>query len=99
MIAFNGKVKGGAVRPFIIGLGLLLAGCQATGFFYEKSSGLRVDANPSLLARFQEEKLQCDAESAKDALASRERDLYQHNRLIQLIYEACMARQGYIVKR
>jgi hypothetical protein len=87
------------MRLFMICIGLLLAGCQSTGFFYEKSSGLRVDANPALLARFQDEKLQCDAESAKDALASRERDLMKHNQLIQLIYEACMARRGYIVRR
>lgn len=83
----------------VISLVITLAACQSAGFFYEKTSGLRVDANPDLLARFQEDKLQCDAESAKDALTSRERDLFKHNQLIQLIYEACMARRGYIVRR
>lgn len=83
----------------ILSFVMALAGCQSTGLFHEKSSGLRVDANPVLLARFQEDKLQCDAESAKDALTSRERNQFKHNQLIQLIYEACMARRGYVVRR
>ena len=75
-----------------------LCGCQSGGFFHEKSSGLRVDSTPDLLARFEDSKLQCNAEAAKEALASNERDLLRHNQLVQIIFEACMARSGYVVR-
>lgn len=84
--------------PAILAASLALSACQSPGYFYEKSSGLRVDSSPDLLARFQEQKLQCDAESAKAALTSQERDVFIHNRNVTLIYHACMARQGYVVR-
>lgn len=88
------------VRFFLAASAALLAlsGCQSAGYFYEKSSGLRVDSSPELLSRYQEQKLQCDAESAKAALTSQERDLFIHNRNVTLIYHACMARHGYVVR-
>ena len=84
----------------IVGFALLalLAGCQTQGFFYERASGLRVDNNPALFARFQDDKLQCDAESAQAALTSREPDRFAHARNVTLIYHACMAREGYVVR-
>lgn len=86
------------MKKAVLAACLLVTACQSQGYFYERASGLRVDANPALLSRFQDRKLQCDAEAAKAALTSNEKDLFVHNRNVTLIYHACMARYGYVVR-
>ncbi len=76
----------------------LLAGCSPSWFFYDRSSGLRVDSNPALFARFSDAKVQCDAYSAEKALTSVERDIFIHNKNVNLIYWGCMAKAGYDVR-
>lgn len=78
---------------------VVLTGCVSSqGYFYEKRSGKRVDASPTILARFEEHKLQCDAEASKAALSATEPSLSKRNQLINLIYHACMAKRGYVVR-
>lgn len=86
------------MRRIFLALLLFTGGCASPGYFHEESTGLRVDANPQLLARHQKARLQCDAEAAKEALNSREPDIFTHNKLVQVIFEACMARAGYVVR-
>jgi len=57
--------------------------------------GVRVDANPQLLAAFQRDRVVCDGEAAEAALKSQERDLMIHNRNVNLVFDACLTKLGY----
>lgn len=77
-----------------------LAGCthQPVGFFHRVSDGQRVDANPTIAAQFQQDRVICDGEASQAALSSHEKDRYIHSRNVNLVYDACLAKRGYIRK-
>lgn len=81
-------------------LAMLLAGCVYVpkGAFHRVSDGLRVDANPQVLAEFQQARVICDGEASKAALVSNERDRYTHSKNVTLVFDACLAEKGYIRK-
>ena len=82
---------------FVLGMAAgVLAACQAapTGYWYRGS--LRVDSNADLFARFQRDRTICDGEAAQAALTSREPDRFTHNFNLNLIFDACLTKAGYI---
>lgn len=85
-------------RTAWIAISVVLAGCvyQPKGTFHEVSTGLRVDTNPQLLARFQQERVICDGEAAQSAAVSTERDRYTHSMNINLVFDGCLAKRGYV---
>ncbi|MFN7125296.1 MAG: hypothetical protein ACK4M8_05395 [Allorhizobium sp.] len=87
-------------RVSVVLLGLVLAGCthQPQGVFHRISDGVRVDANPQVLAAFQKDRVICDGEASKAALTSREKDVYLHTMSINTIFDACLAERGYLRK-
>lgn len=78
----------------------MLCGCAYVpqGAFFRVSDGLRVDANPQILAAFQQDRVICDGEASKAALTSAERDRYTHSKNVTLVFDACLAQRGYIRK-
>ena len=85
-------------RFIVIALLGVSAGCvaQPKGVFHETKSGLRVDSNPQLLARFQQARVICDGEAAQSALVSTEKDRYTHSVNVNLVFDACLAKAGYL---
>jgi hypothetical protein len=86
------------LRTILIAALAVLCGCvaQPKGVFHEAKSGLRVDSNPALLARFQQSRVICDGEAAQAALVSTEKDRYTHSLNVNLVYDACLAKAGYL---
>ncbi len=83
---------------YLVPLVLLLAGCQtvAPGYWHRQSDGLRVDATPALLERFNLDRSICDGEAAKAALASNERDRFIHQQSVNLVFDGCLVSRGYV---
>lgn len=77
-------------------LGLSSCVSQPQGYFFETKSNLRVDANPQLLGRFQQDRAICDGEAAKSGLASTEKDGQIYRRNLNLVFDGCLAQHGYI---
>lgn len=76
-----------------------LAGCQYNpGFFYEASTGRRVDSDPQSLARFEPHKTECNGEAAKAALTSTAPTQAEHRALVDMVYQGCMRTRGYVVR-
>ena len=75
---------------------LLLAGCVSAPVGYWHRNGVRVDVNPALLAEFSRAKTICDGETAQAALASNEKDLLTHNRNVNLVFDGCLTKAGYV---
>lgn len=75
-----------------------VAGCvyQPQGKFHQVSSGKPVDADQKLYNAFLQDKVICDGEAAQAALTSRERDRYAHSLNVNLVYDACLAKRGYV---
>lgn len=73
----------------------LVAGCMSVPPRIWYRDGVRVDANPQLLAAFQRDRVVCDGEAAEAALKSQERDLMIHNRNVNLVFDACLTKLGY----
>jgi hypothetical protein len=88
-------------RKIIAALALVpLAACVSTpqGYFYEVKSGLRVDANPALLTKFQQDRAICDGEAAKSGLGSTEQDRFTYSKNVNLVFDGCLAQHGYVRK-
>lgn len=87
-------------RVIVVAACFALGSCVYTpqGFFHRVSDGIRVDANPQVLAEFQQARVICDGEASKAALTSTERDRYAHSRNVNLVFDACLAERGYIRK-
>ncbi|MGQ4812355.1 hypothetical protein [Agrobacterium vitis] len=86
-------------RTFVLGMVIVgLAGCVTApkGLFHRVSDGQRVDANPQLLAEFQQARVICDGEASKAALTSTERDRAIHSLNVNLVFDACLAQKGYV---
>lgn len=74
---------------------VLLAACQSIPPRIWYRDGARVDATPAMLSQFQRDKTICDGEAAQAALTSNERDVFIHNRNLNLIFDACLTKKGY----
>ena len=79
-------------------LSIAVAGCVSVpqGYWHRQSDGLRVDATPALLDRFNLDRAICDGEAAKAALASNERDWFMHNQNVNLVFDGCLVGRGYV---
>lgn len=85
----------------LVGLFLILdlAGCQtSSGYWYSQRTGQRVDATSALLQSFQKDRVICDGEAAKAALASTTRSVLEHQALVNLVFDGCLTERGYIRK-
>lgn len=78
----------------------VVSGCvsQPQGFFHRIGDGVRVDADPQVMAKFQQDRVICDGEASQAALSSTERDRGIHSRNVNLVFDACLAKRGYIRK-
>lgn len=83
-------------RAFLLLVTLALAGCLSVPPRIWYRDGVSVDSNPTLLASFQRDRTICDGEAAKAALGSQEKDIYTHNKNVNLIFDACLTQKGYI---
>lgn len=72
-----------------------LSGCVPQGFYYRTSDGLRADANPSALKKFEIDKAICQGEAAKGALVGGPQYNFTQ---VELVMRGCMAGKGYIVR-
>lgn len=91
-------VKVTLMKRILVIVVALLSGCQSDGFYYEIASGLRADANQSLLTKFQRSKTICLGERASvvaQATASTANTIYFGEQVMR----ACMIKQGYEVKQ
>jgi len=87
------------MRVVVLCFGIALAGCQSTqGVWHSQSSGLRVDANQKLIERFQRDRTICDGEAAKAALGSTSRSVFEHQALVNLVFDGCLTERGYVRK-
>ncbi len=77
---------------------LLLAACVSTPqpYWHRIDTGQRVDETPAVLAQFQRDRVICDGEAAKAALASNEKVVSVHRKNINLVFDGCLAERGYI---
>jgi hypothetical protein len=86
----------------IIATSLLIvaAGCvhQPQGKFHRVSDGKAVDADQTLYNTFLQDKVICDGEAAQAALTSTEKSRYAHSLNVNLVYDACLAKRGYVRK-
>lgn len=80
---------------FIVAIAGLLSACVQTGKFHRISDGLAADASPTVLQAFETDRVVCDGEAAKAALASNERDRFAHANAVNLVYRGCMAQKGW----
>ena len=92
-------MSAGVLKFVIVSAAAMLAACQAapTGYWYK--GGVRVDANTALFDRFQRDRVICDGEAAQAALTSREPDRFTHNFNLNLIFDACLTKAGYVRRR
>ncbi len=76
-------------------LSLVMSGCVQTGKFHRISDGVAADSSPVILQTFETDRLVCDGEAAKAALVSTERNRFDHNNAVNLVYRGCMAQKGW----
>lgn len=84
--------------PLVLACVSVLSGCQQN-YYYERTSGLRVDAKPELLTTFQVAKTECAGEVAQTMLSggglrAPSTDAY----LTQVAMYGCMSKRGYDVR-
>jgi hypothetical protein len=86
------------MRRFLVVMLTVAAGCvyQPQGKFHQVSTGRVVDADPGLYSKFLQDKVVCDGEAAQAALTSTEKDRYAHSLNVNLVYDACLAKRGYV---
>lgn len=82
----------------IIAIGLIVAGCGPQTFYYERSSGLRVDTKPSILTPFQLAKTECQGEVAQARLGGGGRAPFDEAILAEKAMFGCMSKRGYDVR-
>jgi hypothetical protein len=85
-------------KAVLFALSILVSGCVYVpkGSFHRVSDGVKVDANPTVLAEFQQSRVICDGEASKAALTSTEKDRYVHSMNVNLVFDACLAEKGYV---
>ncbi len=86
------------MRKLLIVSIAILAGCVSTPQGYWFKGSMRVDADPQVFAQFQRDRAVCDGEAAQAALASNERLRAEHNRLVNLVFDGCLTKRGYVRK-
>lgn len=77
---------------------LALSGCVTApqGAWYRQSDGQRVDSNSRIYDKFKTDVAICNGEAAQAALQSNEKDRMQHNYEVNLVYDGCLTRRGYV---
>lgn len=81
-------------------LGVILAilpACTQT-YYYERSSGLRPDAKPSLMPAFLQAKTECQGEVAQARLGGSGRAPIDEAILAERAMFGCMSKRGYDVR-
>lgn len=79
-------------------IGLMISGCGPQLYYYDRSSGLRVDTKPALLTPFQHAKTECQGEVAQARLGGGGRDVFDEAILAEKAMHGCMSKRGYDVR-